>query len=141
MEGKKGLSDVVTTVVIIALALVAITVVWVVVQNLISSNTSSINLQRDCLNVNLEVKLVSNTSSECTISVKRISGSVEIGGVRIVVYNDSSSNESKHESNLVIGQMTSKKIEINSPTEYSAIPYFVSNGESLDCPNFIRKKI
>lgn len=141
MKNKRGLSDVVTTVVIIALALVAITVVWVVVQNLISSNTDSINLQRDCLDINLDFQLVSNTSSNYTISVKRTFGSVAIGGIRIIVYNSSDSEEEKHESNLVIGQMTSKTINIINATEYTVIPYFKSNGKDLDCSNIVRKKI
>ena len=46
LTGKKGLSAVVTTIIIIALALVAVGIVWVVISNLLDQGTEGITFDR-----------------------------------------------------------------------------------------------
>ena len=45
MESKKGLSAVVTTLIIILLVLVAVGIIWVVVQNIVTEGAESISLE------------------------------------------------------------------------------------------------
>lgn len=136
MKNKKGLSDVVTTVVIIALALVAITVVWMVVQGLISSNADTINLRQECLQVGLEVSgLKVQGTNNVTVSVKRTSGSANLSGVKIYAYDASgNSNASRINESLSVGQSVSGVVQLASATKVSAVAFLKdNNGEDFDC--------
>jgi len=91
MKDKKGLSAVVTTVVIILLVLVAIGVVWMVVKDMIGGGTGQAALKAKCL-AN-EVKLAQAicnpvTGLSCPVTLERVSGSDEIAGVALVFSND-----------------------------------------------------
>ena len=55
-KNKKGVSNIVLTVIIVAISLVAITIVWAVVSNLISSENEIANVANDCLQVNFILK-------------------------------------------------------------------------------------
>lgn len=62
-QNKKGLSDIVTTVIIIVLSLVAIGIVWVVVRNLVEGGAEQIDVNQKCLTVELSALIVNETSS------------------------------------------------------------------------------
>lgn len=132
MENRKGLSDVVTTVIIVALSLVAITVVWVVVQQLITSNTDSAKNQQTCLESRFEVTGV-NSAGKVTVSAKRLSGSTVLTGVNLFAYNATSSANSTSQQNLNVGAVVSKEITISSATSVSAVPYFKSGSTIFYC--------
>lgn len=142
MKYKKGLSDVVTTVVIIALALVAITVVWMVVQGLISSNSDTIDLQQKCLQVGIEVS-ATNTSNDWIISVKRISGSAELDSIRVYAYNDSTSSTKTINGNIKVGEMKSAdKITMTGVKRVAAVASFKDEqGNIFDCSPPVEKVI
>jgi len=53
MINKKGLSEVVTTVLIILLAIVAITIVWFVVRNVIKSGSEEADIRKVSLDLNI----------------------------------------------------------------------------------------
>lgn len=93
-ESKKGLSDVVTTVIIIALSLVAVAVVWVVVQNLISSNTGEIQSSENFLRLKLNIESVSNNSGKLFVLVKRDVGQGNFNAMKFVVVYKNKSSES-----------------------------------------------
>lgn len=63
LRGKKGLSEVVTTLLFVLLALGAVLLVWFVVKGLISSGSTSVNLEQACLNLDLQVKSCSINAS------------------------------------------------------------------------------
>ena len=54
MINKKGLSMVVTSLIIILLVLVAIGIIWVVVQNIITEGTEQVSLGK--FTINLEIR-------------------------------------------------------------------------------------
>ncbi|MFA4952710.1 MAG: archaellin/type IV pilin N-terminal domain-containing protein [Candidatus Pacearchaeota archaeon] len=60
ITNKKGLSTVVTTLILILLVLVAIGIVWVVVRGLIGTTESQIDIQKKCIGIDLEI-----TSASC----------------------------------------------------------------------------
>ena len=133
MKSKKGLSDVVTTVILIALALVAITIVWVLVQRVISSNSGNIELQQKCLETELEVSgIESEDGKSVTVYVKRIRGSPEISGLTVYAENSTGGQDSKEiTEKLKVGQMVSKTMSINNPTGVSAVISFSDEGGNL----------
>jgi len=92
MENKRGLSDIVVTLIIVLLSMVAIGVVWVVVNNLIQSGTAGVETSAKCLNVNLEVKKVNctdgSTNQICDVTLSRTgTESDALGGVKLIFQN------------------------------------------------------
>jgi hypothetical protein len=88
-KNRKGLSTIVVTLIIVLLSMVAIGVVWVVVNGLIQSGTQGIEINAKCLNINLEVKQVNcadgTTNQVCNVTLSRTGAETDdIGGVKIV---------------------------------------------------------
>jgi hypothetical protein len=89
MDNKRGLSDIVITLIIVLLSLVAIGVVWFVVNGLIQSGTEGIQTSTKCLNVNLEITSAvcadGATNQTCNVTVKRTGTEDDaLGGVKVV---------------------------------------------------------
>ena len=93
MQSKKGLSDVVTTVLIILLALAAVVIVWSFVKPTIDKAGSQ--LTTAC--VDLEVVPVSctynATTGNATFVVKKAAGDDALAGVKIIATLNDSSTE------------------------------------------------
>ena len=87
---KRGLSTIVTTLIIILLVFIAIGIVWVVIQDVIQGGTDTIEYQAQCLEVNLEVTsaVCVDNASECAISISRGAGGNEFAGVKIKIPNE-----------------------------------------------------
>ncbi len=82
---KKGLSTVVTTLIIILLVFVAIGIVWVVVKDVIEEGAAQIDIGAKCIQNTMKVLSVGcDTPSACNVTLKRNTGEDEIGGVKLV---------------------------------------------------------
>jgi hypothetical protein len=95
MKNKKGMSDIVVTLIIIVLSLVAVGVVWQVVNGLIKSGTSSAELNAKCLGVNLEVTKANcssgTTNKRCDVQVMRTGSTADaLTGTKLVFRNETS---------------------------------------------------
>lgn len=92
MKNKKGLSDIVVTLIIIVLSLVAVGVVWAVVNNLLKNGGAGIDINSKCLGVNLQITQANcsagTTDKICDVQVSR-SGTTSdsLGGVKLVFMN------------------------------------------------------
>jgi flagellin-like protein len=62
MKNRKGLSGIVTTLIIILLVLVAIGVIWTVVNNLLGKSSGTIQAAQKCLDVDLRATKVVKTN-------------------------------------------------------------------------------
>ena len=87
MINKKGLSMVVTSLIIILLVLVAIGIIWVVVQNIITEGTEQVSLGK--FTINLEIRSAKiNTAGgiydSFDVVIKRNPGEGELIGVNFV---------------------------------------------------------
>ncbi|MCW8965155.1 MAG: hypothetical protein OQK82_00500 [Candidatus Pacearchaeota archaeon] len=91
MNNKKGLSAIILTVIMIGLVLVAVSILWVVVNNLVQEETGGISFENECLKINLDVTKMSCEDDTCEVTVKRTSGGDVIGGIRLVFRNSSGS--------------------------------------------------
>ena len=117
---KRGLSDVVTTVIIIALALVAVAVVWVVVQNLISSNSSQIQSSENFLKLKMNIESVQNNSGKLFVLVKRDVGDGNFNAMKFVVIYQNQSSESFVQS-ASIDQLGLKGFLLNTSGSIEAV--------------------
>ncbi len=84
MKNNKGMSEVVTTVIFVALALIAIGIVWAVIQGLVQRGASDVTSTEDCLKIDVSPIAASCTGLDCSISLSRKSGGDAIKGVKIV---------------------------------------------------------
>ena len=103
IKNKRGLSTIVVTLIIIVLSLVAVGVVWVVVNNLLKSGTSSANINAQCLGVSLEVTQSNcsqgTTDKICDVQVTRSgTGTDALAGVMLVFKNSSVSTTGSYSS-------------------------------------------
>ena len=77
MNNKRGLSDVITTIVIIGVALVVVGVVWYVINNVIETQTENVNqssseLMMTCLDAGYWP--VNDSNPSCGGSIKYLGG-------------------------------------------------------------------
>ena len=80
MRSKKGLSDVVTTLIIILLALAAIVIVWAVVSSLVKDTANQTDLSSKCLGLSVDID--STDASEISgvrVSAGKADGTKNIG--------------------------------------------------------------
>jgi len=94
INNKKGLSMIVSTLIIILLVLVAIGIIWTVVRNVINEGTETVNINSKCLEINLQVTAVNCEYDEgkCDVTVERNGGGSAIDGIRYVISDGSGSN-------------------------------------------------
>ena len=95
---KKGLSTVVTTLIIILLVFVAIGIVWVVVKNIITNSAEQISLGG--LTINLEIKDVKINLDTIEINVKRNPGEGELSGIKFLVSDGVGTQVFEEETNM-----------------------------------------
>ena len=93
MENRKGLSAVVTTLIIILLVLVAVGIIWVVVRNVVETGAGQIDVNTKCIAVDVRAVSVNETDpGNYTVSLNRRAGGDDIGGIKVNVFNDTASS-------------------------------------------------
>jgi flagellin-like protein len=86
MQNKKGISEVVTTVLIVLLTIVAIAILWGFLQPLFTKSGVKVQMAEQCLSVSLEVtSCVNNAATGPTnVSVKR-TGAATLKEVKVIL--------------------------------------------------------
>src|SRR3989344_2696143 len=79
IQGKKGLSDVVTTVLIVLLVLAAVAAVWAFINNLIQQGGSAVDAQSQCVGLRVESVSCSLSGTTANIAVQWKAGSLSNG--------------------------------------------------------------
>ena len=124
MENTKGLSAVVTTLIIILLVLVAVGIVWVVVRGVVDQGSEQLELSSRCLAIDLEavsVVPVSGEDGNYTVTLKRNAGGEDLGGVKVTLFNSTDNSgvadfgtapaELATESQKVVGVTGAERLE------------------------------
>lgn len=143
INNKRGLSGIVTTVIIVLLVLVAVGILWAVVGNMIEKNVESIDLNAKCLNVNLEVtRLIESSTGDYALTVSRSgSGEGEVGLKVIFLNTTANTNSDVLDSNALFGPLDMDTMSfddtgVNGANKVKITPYFVGeSNEHLLCPN------
>lgn len=139
---KKGLSTVVTSLIIILLVLVAIGIVWIVVRGVVTEGAGEIESTVDCLNVNIDIVDVDNDrcdGTRCILNITRGMDDEDIEGVNIVVSSDAAS----YQGTETINSGQTKEVTINDDdnemsntdtvSKVAASAYFDDDGEKNYC--------
>ena len=87
LNNKKGLSAVITTLIIILLVLVAVGILWVIIRGIVEEGAIDIEYKLKCMDVNVRATIVDcSDPTACDITLTRGAGGDAIDGVRIVFY-------------------------------------------------------
>lgn len=140
MENKRALSDVVTTVLIILLALAAIVLVWSFVKPTLQNAGES--LSADCIQLQLEPKsCITNSTMDASVVYQWKSGDVELSGVKVIIEDETGASvvaDGASPSEVLASGSTS--LAYGSDLTGSILKAKVvgviakSNGESQTCP-------
>ena len=107
------MSDIITTIIMIALALVAVGIVWGVVSNALGKASSDATSNAACLQTKFEIVSTTNDVASGNVSVvfKRTMGNDNLAGVQVIaVGNDSVSNSVKVNGNIGIAEQKASPI-------------------------------
>ncbi len=149
IRNKKGLSAIIVTLILILLAIVAVGVVWVVVNNVLKSSEGRVNLGAACLEIDIEavslVESAGGTGDDYDLTLSRSAGGDAIGGVKVVVFSDTV-NSVVEEFGAVLAPLETKTQPLVDTTVTGAnkveiTPYFTdASGNDQDCPTTITKE-
>ena len=148
-KNKKGMSEIVVTIVIILLAIVVFAVVSVVVKGTVSKGAENIELSANCLDVEMHaVKIAKATRDDGSIidksydvAVSRSSSGKNLDGVRLIVENVANEKSVSSENFIeLIKPLDKKTYEVSgidfTPAQVTAIPFFMKkSGEVYYCEN------
>ena len=153
---KRGLSAVVTTLIIILLVLVAVGGIWIVVNNFIQQGTKTITLSQKCLAVNFDLSaaIVSVDATDpdtYEITLKRNVGGDPISGVKINLFNSTNDNSGVLNFGVPMNEFDTKTqslvdtgVENANRMEYTAFFTDASGAEELcsginELKNFVQE--
>ena len=98
---KRGLSTIVVTLILIVLSLVAVGVVWVVVNNILKSGTSQASFQFGTLFLNLKIdRALMDTSGNLLVTVSRGTGQGDLPAIDFIVSDGKNSQVIKESTSL-----------------------------------------
>ncbi len=100
MNNKRGLSTIIITLILIALALVAIGIFWIVVRNMIQSGVEEINLGKFTLSAGISNVNIDNSTNNVSLTVKRNPGAGELSGIEFIFSDGLNSEVVKREVSM-----------------------------------------
>jgi len=147
VKNKKGVSEIVVTIIIILLAIVVFAIVSVVVRGTVTKGAENIELSANCLEIEMHaVKIVNGTMSSgkpifYNVTVSRSSSGKEVDGVKLII-EDIANSKSASSSDLIgkIKPLDKVHRTINYdgfiPTQVTVVPFFMKkSGEIYYCEN------
>ncbi len=149
MKHKKGLSDVVTTLIIILLAIVAIGIIWMVVKGILQGGSEQVALGAKCKDVEIQATKIENTTTVGTgykLTLSRTGAGEEIGGVKVVLFNDTANSEVVDFGNALAALETATETltlttAVINANKVEMTVFFISDlGEEQICPTTATKE-
>lgn len=139
-QNKKGLSEAVMTVIMIALVLVAVGVIWVVVQNILSKSATNIDYNQKCLGITIEpTNLEPCDANNCNVALERATGSTgdAVGGFEVTLSNETASGTAQtFDENVAVSMTKSVTKSVGNPNKVSVRIYFIDDkSEKHYCNN------
>ena len=138
MNNKKGLSTVVSTLIIILLVFISIGIIWMVIKKVIETGAENINFQAKCREISIKsTSLDCDTSvnpQTCDVGIQREAGGDPIAGVKIVLNTarlkkDGFNFEVAVDPDLAINYKKGEDIDIREILKSEDIFFDVKKGE------------
>ncbi len=151
IKNKRGLSAIITTLLIVVLVLVAVGIVWAVVSGLLIGGAEDIELSAKCLNVDVKATAVVCTGADpdiCNVTLERTGTETEaIAGVKLVFRDSTSGTNSgviQNASNVeaLAGRtILDVATTLTAPDSVEVTPYFLdASGNDQLCDQKTRTK-
>ena len=135
-NNTRGLSEVVSTLIIILLVLVAIGIVWLVVSNVLESGAQQTDISAKCLAVDVKATAVNCAAGTCAVTYKRSSGGDDINGIIIVLSNGTESEQKPVAGNIVASATKTEPVvtTLTNPNKVEIAAYFTdASGNDQTC--------
>lgn len=154
MRNKKGLSTIVTTLIIILLVLVAVGIIWSVVKGLLDDSKDDIANSQKCLDIEFSISRleVSNVTENHSITIRRSPTGMEDNvGVKVLVYTGADNSDlmifgGDSPEYFGLGEVKTYNMPLEdlageSITQVDMIPYFIDEaGSEVVCQTVTSKK-
>jgi len=117
MKNTKGLSGVITTLIIILLVIAAIGIIWAVVNPFIQGAGGDIDVATKCMGLDVIVQSVTCTAGDtCAVTFKRGSdGETQPDGIRLLFYNEDRTKN--YIQNVALVADALDELEMYTPTD------------------------
>ncbi len=133
-KSKLGLSTVIVTLILILISLIAVGIVWVVVNNLIQGSSENIGLDKLTFSAEISQVHLDNSSNNVSFTITRKVGAGNIVGMKFV-FENSTGNEISTEM-FTLAELSSRKflihlnMDVSVLKKISIVPLFkASKGE------------
>ena len=138
MKNQKGLSLIISLLMVVLLIFVAIGIFWFVTRNVLEEGTEQFELGSKCLEVDVRATTASCVDGVCNVTYTRKAGGDEIAGIKLVMSDGTESytydvpgNIEPLDTKTVTGVNDSA---ITNPTSVEVAVYFESaSGEEQLC--------
>ncbi|MBU2612666.1 MAG: hypothetical protein KKB62_03015 [Nanoarchaeota archaeon] len=140
---KKGLSTVVTTLIIVLLVLAAIGIIWSPIRQLLTQSSSSLD-QTKCLDLEIRATRVILDPSDVTnqtynVTLRRGSTGNFDAGAKLIFYTDTANSQTESFSQLLSSldvRTASVSTNLANANKVEVIPYFIdeNSGQDVTCP-------
>jgi len=142
---KRGLSGVITTLIIIVLVIAAIGIIWAVVRPYIEGNTDEISMGKFTISLELENVAFEENGNSSTIGVKRNKGEASLSGIKFIFSNGTSSESFDETTTLVeFGKKSfdfNLVMDVSDITEISIAPILISDSGVESVSDIIDKHV
>ena len=133
---KKGLSEVITSLIIILLVFVAIGIVWVVVVNILKGASDDVSIEQFSVQLKIDKQYTKINADTIEIKVQRKAGEGNLAGIKFII-EDENGAISVNQEPLNVLEGKPYIIPLNglsgNPTKISIAPIFnSSNGKTKD---------
>ncbi|MBS3072761.1 DUF4215 domain-containing protein, partial [Candidatus Pacearchaeota archaeon] len=133
---KRGVSGVITTVLLILIVLAAVGILWAVVSSFLKASTSSLSFTENLIGLDIIGQSAVYYENDDTISFKinRNSFSGNLSGLRVVVEGEDGNSES-YDLLVFLDTLETKTFYfslgglVNNPQKISVLPLFSKNGK------------
>lgn len=125
-DSKKGLSEVITTLIVIGVSLVAITIIWVVVRNIISSGADEIEVSKFV--VDLEIQEVKTSTNGIDIVLKRNAGQGALKEIVFAISDGTNTQTFKQEVNIEELEQKTFTVDYTGPVKTVSVSPVSSSG-------------
>jgi len=149
MKNKRGLSGIVTTLIIILLVLAAVGLIWQPISNMLKGGTGALDKSNLCTGIDFKInnaKLASGTSYDLTIE-RRATGPEQKAGLKVVFSSAVESSDVLDSGATEWEQLKINTINVDSGipavNKVTVYPFFTNEetGEEVICEQGFERKI
>lgn len=135
---RKGISTIVSTLMILLLVFVAIGILWVVIRNFVQAGAEEVSLGKFTLDLKIDNVAINSAANSVDVTVKRNTGAGDFTGIKFVFDDGSNSESIVYNTTLLENEktkfsMTLSTINLSNLETIRVIPIFtLSSGKTSE---------